>query len=250
MLGLLIPAAIFCIAALLLRFPEVGGIGIQKITLALLALIGLEFLLERLTYLERIPDIERTVASLDARHNCFGTRGTFGSTDDLLRSAQSELFLSGLNLTALTSLIGILEQKARAGVRIRLVAAHPDKRLIDEIALYFGEDGPAFMKRLEANLSVLDSQLQQKYPTRVSIRTTSFRPSFGYAASDPESNSGFIRVEPYTCRSSMVSRPMMQFTKRTRPGEFIVYLDDLRALWDLSIPFPPAGTTSPKTEAH
>ena len=126
----------------------------------------------------------------------------------------------------------IQRQATDERVAIRLLVVQPDKRLIAEISDYFKEDASAFKKRLSANLSVLHSQLQEKYPSQVELRTIHFRPSFGYAACDPDSATGFIRVESYTCHSSQVTRPMMQFKRQNRPSEFALYLDDLNNIWD------------------
>lgn len=231
-LGFVLPLAIVAFSGLLLKFPTLFSLTAEKVTLVLLTMIGMEFLLERLVYLEKLPRMDETLSSLEGSHNCFGLRGTFGTTEEMIKSAEKELFFSGLNLNALTNLIGLLEEKAKQGVKIRLLAVNPEHRLISEIAEYFKEDGPAFEKRLEANLSVLCSRLQAKYPSQVTLSTISFRPSFGYAACDPESALGFIRVESYTCFSSQITRPMMQFKKRSRPNEFALYFNDLKNIWD------------------
>lgn len=239
-LGFILPLAIVTFAALLLKFPTLFSLTTDKVTLVLLTMIGMEFLLERLFYLEKIPKIEDKVSSFEALLNCFGYRGIFGSTEEMIKSVEKELYITGLNLNALTNLIGLLEIKAKQGVKINLLAVHPNGRLISEVADYFTEDGPAFEKRLDANLSVLGSRLRDKYPNRVSLRTTLFRPSFGYAACDPDSAQGFIRVESYTFHSSQVTRPMMQFRKMNRPSEFALYFADLKELWAASIEYLPS----------
>jgi hypothetical protein len=235
--GFALPLAIVVFSALLLKFPTLFSLSAEKVTLVLLTMIGLEFLLERLIYLEKIPRVSDTLSSLEGGLNCFGYRGTFGTTEDMLKSAKAEIFISGLNLNALSGLFGLLEEKAKLGLKIRLLAVQPDPRLIGEVSEYFGEDKEAFEKRLDANLSVLSSRLQRKYSTSVELRTTQFRPSFGYAACDPESANGFIRVESYTCRSFQTTRPMMQFKKQNRPSEFTLYYDDLKNLWKLAKPY-------------
>lgn len=231
-LGFVLPLAIVIFSALLLKFPTLFSLSAEKVTLVLVTMIGMEFLLERLIYLEKLPKMNETLSSLEGSQNCFGFRGTFGTTEEMIKSAEKEIFISGLNLNALTGLIGLLEAKAKQGVKIRLLTVQPEHRLINEIAEYFKEDGPAFEKRLEANLSVLNARLQEKYPNQVTLRTTQFRPSFGYAACDTASAQGFIRVESYTCYSSQITRPMMQFKKQNRPNEFALYFEDLNNIWD------------------
>ena len=230
-LGLFIPLAIVLFSGLLLKFPTLFGLTAEKVSLALMALIGLEFLLERLMYFEKLPDIATALARIDASQKCFGYRGDFGTMEEMIKGCKKEIFLSGLNFNATSGVIGLLEQKAQARVRIKMVAVTVDEALINEVSAYFGEDPKGFRKKLEANLFSFYDRLQVKYPKLVEIRTMGFRPAFGYAAIDPSAPDGFIRVESYTCNSNQVSRPMMQFRKESSPKEFNVYLTDLESLW-------------------
>jgi hypothetical protein len=241
--SLIIGLSIVALAVALLKYPTLFGLTTEQVTLVVLALIGIEFLLEKLCYLEHIPDILAKINRLDAERKVFGHRGDFGSTADMIRSAKKKLFISGISLTAMVQHIELLKERAKDGVSIKLMPMDTNPELIRQCSLYLGENALGALQQLDASLRILDEHLRAEYPRLAEIKTLPHRPAFGYAIVDPDDNHGFIRVENYTCKSGMVSRPMMQFRKTAHHIEFSQYYEDFKRLWDLAVRYPKAAVT-------
>lgn len=237
--SLAIPLSIVVFSVLLLKFPTLFNLTTDRVTLVVLALVGCEFLLERLCYLEHIPEILTKVKKCDGRGKAFGHRGDFGSTTEMIRNVKRKMYISGITLDAMVHHIELLQEKAIQKIPIKLLLISPNPELMKQCSAYLGENDTATLHKLHANLQILHERLQSKNPRTVEIRTISHRPAFGYAIIDSDDNNGFIRVESYTCKGGPVSRPMMQFRRQTEPDEFSAYSSDFDRLWGLACRYSP-----------
>jgi hypothetical protein len=216
-----------------LTFFDIPFLGRDKVIIALLGLLAINALLDRI-YLtgelrEKVESIDRTVSNISAEH--LGFRGEFGTTEDLLLQARKEIWISGVALDGVSRLTGLFEQQIQSGVAVRFLAISQDSSVVNGTAKFFGDDPHDLSSRLQTNLRTLHRRLVSPYPEMASLRTFSHRPSLGYFIIDPHTEFGYMRVETYISKTEQHERPMFQLFKGKDKSWFEVYRRDFENLW-------------------
>lgn len=155
----LVTVAVAAIVAILeLRGGDVGSAG----TVSVLGLLALAVLAERLTYLERIERSLAVVvdrAGLPVVETFYASRQNLPPFGAYLQSAEKDFFAVGTNFGYIVGIeMGLLEQKAKEGCRIRLLMTNPqvagsENPLIGPLNRLFGFTRPTILDQMRHTLN-------------------------------------------------------------------------------------------------
>jgi hypothetical protein len=160
-----------------------------------------------------------------------GIRGDFGSTEDLIKKAKKELWISGVALDYVSKLTSLFQEQTDRGVTIRFLAIDPNPRTMEDTGGYLNENSVILKSRIKNNLTEIHNKLSIDNSGKVTIKTTRFRLALGHFIVDPNEPDGYMRIETYTCHSDQTGRPMLQFFKERDPKWFDIYKKDYEKMW-------------------
>jgi hypothetical protein len=214
------------------------GLKREVIMLWLLAFLSIDALVERHTLLTNMEkDIELLTKSIKLKlcgRDFLKHRKEFPRLEQLVSDANKEIIVTGIALDSIARIIGVFKSKAKEGCNIKFLSISPKDNITNETANYFKEDSSALMSRLNINLDLIYKELVISYPDQVEIRTTDFRPAFGYFIVDSLLDKGYMTVESYIPVADSVNRPFFILTKTMDDVWFEIYLNHFNQLWDRS----------------
>lgn len=225
-------------------FPTPFGLQRDQLLLGLLAFLAVDALVERLELLTNIEKdvgvIRESVASRASGKDLLRLRSDFPRLEHLIADANKEIWVSGITLDTMATLVGVFNSKLKEGFRLRFLAISPEPSVIDEVSEYFGGEANELAWRLKANLSTLSGALVSAEPGQVEIRTIGHRPALGYFIVDPSYEQGYMTIQNYLyrMRGSHVY-PLLFLSKRTDPKWFDIYLKDFELLWSSATEWKP-----------
>lgn len=224
--------------------PTPFGLQRDQLLLGLLAFLAVDALVERLELLTKMEkDIEvirESVASRASGKNLLRLREDFPRLEHLVADANKEIWVSGISLDTMATLVGVFNSKLEEGFRLRFLAISPEPSVVGEASEYFGGEANELAWRLKANLGTLSGALVSAEPGQVEIRTIGHRPALGYFIVDPSYEKGYMTVKNYLyrMRGGHVN-PLLFLSKRTDPKWFAIYLKDFELLWSNATQWKP-----------
>lgn len=161
------------------------------------------------------------------------SRGELPRLEELISEAKEEIWVSGVALDRVSTHTGLLNDRIRTGLRLRLLALDPQTGAVGGTSEYFGVEIEELRARLKASLVTLDSRLMKTEPSCVEMRVVHHRPTFGYFIVDPNLAEGYITVVAYFYKVQGTDIPPMSLLpKKTEPDLFNIYLSDFESQWD------------------
>jgi hypothetical protein len=221
--------------------PQRFGIPSDNIALLLLGFLGVDALLEKLGYLDRI---EKTLKALESP-----PAGAFLKVKDRRPPLEKrleharEIWISGKALSAITtSQYGFLEDKLRDGCSIRVLAIDPDSpaaRVASKSSPTM-PDPDMYAAQIRASLSLLDQlknvRADSTGPGRrkrgtIERRTLDFVPSVSLLAVNPGRADGQLSVELYPYQGAVAGRPAFMLTAERDRRWYDYFVQRFKAMW-------------------
>ena len=172
--------------------------------------------------------------------------------EDMLASAQSEIWLSGIVLDKVISRhMDVLTDRLAAGVRMRVLVVGLERQVVRDTANWVGRD------QLDLAFRILEGMLAIQRMCRssvddgtIEIRTLPFRPLFGYVVIDPDGPDSIMTAAPYLYQIDLAKAaqphlyelpPLFYLAKNsTRRAErdwYARFTSDFQQLWQTGQPW-------------
>ena len=224
--------------------PTPFGLQRDQLLLGLLAFLAIDALLERIELLANIEEdvgvIKGAITSRTGK-DFLRRRMDFPRLENLIKDARKEIWVSGVSLDTMATLVGDFNSKLRdEGFKLRFLAIGPEASVVRETSEYLGGAASDLVARIRASLGALSGELVATDPEQVKIRTSGHRPALGYFIVDPECETGYMTVQNYLyqMRGSNVY-PLLFLSKETDPYWFNIYLDDFKQIWGNAVEWEP-----------
>lgn len=228
--------------------PTILGLQPDQLLPALLAFLAIDALVERLELLNNIEqDIKILKKSTLGARDFLRYRIDFPRLETIINNAKKEIWVSGIGLDTMVTVVGVFQSKLKKGFKLRFLALDPDSAAIQESNDYFHLNREDLMGRVRNNLELLFQRLSQANDGQVQIRVIDHRPALGYFIVDPADNKGFMTVMAYLYRIQCGDQlPMFLLKKETDPHWFSIYLKEFQTLWDDAREWKPEFTNQLK----
>ena len=229
----IVPYVTITLSFLLIVLESPAWLETDKAIMMLLGLLAINSVIDRIGYMTKIEeDVDAIKHKLkNDTSEYFGFRGSFGSTEDLIDRGQKDIWISGVALDSISQLTGKIKKKIDSGANVRLLAIEPEDNVVKETGEYFGDEPKVLENRLEASLIRIHQSLVSGSYGKVKLKVLGHRPTMGYFILDPETEYGYMRVEPYICKTERYERPMIQLHNSSDSQWFEIYKNDFDNLW-------------------
>lgn len=221
--------------------PQSFGITSDKIILAMLAILALDVIIERIGYLDRIEthllDIESKVESKVSADELFKARKQLPSFDFLLE--QGEIFwIGGKNLVGLLNNYGRQIQKAaNEGKKFRFLIHNPNKSALIEIqsaSSYTHSSVKTLEQKLQEAIFIFGDLLNNTPKDSIEIRLTDSLLTNAYLIIDSKKAYGHMIVEFYNYQISSGEQNSLYLKKQSEDRIFNYYLRRFESRWKKS----------------
>lgn len=208
----------------LLKIIELSIAG--EIIIALLALIAVDALSERLDILEKIRD---SLGKLSTGQ-VLKTRKELVSLPEFANHA-SEIYIVAISAIGLISRnLDFIEGKLKNGCRVRIVLLDPDSPSVETLRMQ------AKITSIEKDIGVTLELLKQlaefsNKSDKLEVRFLKVFLPFAVVAVDPYKDSGAMTVEYRTYKKLYTERPHIYLTKADTPQWFQFYRDQIETAW-------------------
>jgi len=207
----------------------------EQIITALLGLLAIDALVERLDLLMSIEqEVQRTNFLLAPKvsANVFLQKQDLRNVGEIIDSTESELWIYGVTLDGLVTLVDKLRQKLLDGCAIHILAPNPKGSAFSETAKFFGSRSDPLAKRLEGNLDILGVRLRGVPNNQVEIRMIDRVISTGFVIVNPSSKNGHLLLRHYRYWFGASGAPIMELFKEREPEWFDLYVDEFSKAWE------------------
>jgi len=233
-------APMLIIAGAIVGSLDLHPFGIQfqtnQIVLALLAFLAIDSIVERLDLLanieQKITSIQKTVNSKTNTADLIKRRQDFPRLEQIIDEARDEIWVTGVTLDAIITMISLFEAKLQEGCNLRFMALDPSGKSIDLAARYYGNDAELSATRIRANLAYLASRLQSTDKGSVEIRVLDQLFPSGYIAIDPNNREGQMLIQLYLYRIDSEIAPILTISKESGEQWFSLYMLQLEKAWN------------------
>ncbi|MBM3179582.1 MAG: hypothetical protein FJZ86_04435 [Chloroflexi bacterium] len=227
----------------------IGSLGLQpfgitftsnQIIMALLAFLAIDALVERLEILTRVEqDIQNIKKSLIPRStsNTFFKKRDYQGLEHLIDEARIEIWIAGITLDSITSLVDRLREKAKQGCNIRILALSPNGIALQEMAKYFASNPDLVGTRITSNLRVLVTNLRPPVKGDIQIKVLDRVFTTGYAISDPNSQNGHMLVQFYNYWVGVKNSPLFELFCEEDKYWYPLYLRQYERAWEHATKF-------------
>lgn len=226
--------------------PQSLGVTSDQILLALLAVLAVDMLIERLGYLERIEtNIAKIESKIEVRvsaDNLFLTRDELGSPLSWLQE-WGEMWVSGKDLIEfITRYAGEVEQAAiKNRKRFRFLIIDPDNpTVISTVAASskLRPNAPAREIMVRQALTYLES-ITSKTPTgAIEVRLANWVPTNSYVIVDGRREHGRMVVEMFGYKIASSERLHVTLTRVADSQTFAYHLKQFESMWQEAKPLP------------
>lgn len=232
----IVPLLVITFAFVGTFLPQPFGLQSEQIVIALLALLAIDSLIERIGVLtgikEDVRELRELADSQSARRTFLGFRKDLPRIDQVISRAETEIWVSGVTLGSVATLTPLFQEGASQGVRVRFLAVTPSEASVEELVRYFGFGRDLAEAYGMSNLTAIYHRLVRQFPKNVELRATVHRPANGYLIIDPNTDHGHMNVTPYLYQvEDSQWTPVLTLSKRTDPRSFQGFLDDFVRLW-------------------
>jgi len=238
----LIPILTMLGAGLVLILSTIGFVQLSTpdtIIIALLALISVDALWERLTILS---SIESKLDHITAVHT-LRSRHEKPRLDEFCANASDISILAISSLSVRTSQLTFIEGSLRRGCSIRLVLLDPDSPGL--IAFNMTSKVDTAANDIRSTLAVLSELIEkQGSKGKLKIRLSKVFIPFTMFARDLYCSSGSMVVQYLNYKQDITERPHVVLTVEDHNHWFVMYRNQFEAIWSASVPFAPTSQKS------
>ena len=214
--------------------PTFLGLSRVQLILAILTFLAVDAFIERFELLSNIEqDIKFLKKSIPGVKDFLRYRIGFPRLEEIINSAKKEIWVSGIGLDTMVTVLGVFQLKLKKGFKLRFLALDPDSAAIQESNEYFHLNREDLMGRVKNNLEALSQRLTPVEVGQIQIKVINHRPALGYFIVDPTDNKGFMTIITYLYGVQCGDQfPMFRLEKETEPLWFSIYLKEFQTLWE------------------
>jgi hypothetical protein len=238
-----LPTLIVIIGAIIISILSFGGqIPIDQAILAVLALLAVDGLVERLDLLagieEDVQAIRETLTPAIRADAFLKRRKDFPRMERLISEARNEIWVAGVTLDTMATLARTFESKVQQGLNIRLLALAPDGDALPLASQYHASSPDFTTTRIASNLATLASRLASGKDGSVEIRVIDRVFPTGYFITDPSSPQGQMIVQLYLYHIDAEEAPLFELSRADDAEWFSVYMRQFEQAWSEGTVFP------------
>ena len=212
---------------------------VEGVTIAILTLLAVDALTERMTLLEKI---EYQLSNLPSG-SLLKPRTELPPLRERGRTA-SEIVMVGVSLiSAVTPNLDFFEHKMKEGCRMRFLLLDPNSPSMATWNLM--NKVPDSQADIATTLKTLEVLLKsaKTNKSKCEIRLSNTFLPFGLAAFDPSKDSGFMNVEYYTYKGTLGERPHIQLKRAKDAKWFEFYKSQYEQLWAEAVKWNPSSAS-------
>lgn len=245
-LGNLVPALTIIIALLgAIGYPK-GLVALRdQLMLSVLGLLGIDALIERHGYHEKILGITSNLTSLEIKPRLY-PRSTVHADErmpDLIRNSKSLLIAGPTLLSTVGQNLEAFREAAVGGksIRLLLMPQDLDAKCMDWLANLYGMSGPDLKDHLNSSFTSIRNLYNSILPERrhfLEVRLLKTVPAASFVMQNSRTNDGLILYEVHLFGRSASDRPCL----RLKPSEtqmYSTYEGAIEDLWEASTPWSP-----------
>jgi hypothetical protein len=181
---------------------------------------------------QSLRELQKTL-SPRARSDIFlRRRRNFPRMEQLIDEARNDIWVAGITLATMVSLVGTFETKLKRGCNIRFLALAPGGDALQTMAKSYGTDPDLAATRIRANLITLASRLESTEKSSVEIRVLDSVISTGYFITDPNSPKGQMIVQLYLYQTEVDEAPLFKLSKADDAQWFSTYMRQFEKAWE------------------
>ena len=197
----------------------------DEIIIALLALVAIDALNERLNILEKI---ERKLSVVNAAQ---GLKGRYEmQTPVQLAGNATEICLCAIHgSSAILPYDGFYANKLKEGCNLRIILLDPDSSAVDPISLV--TDRSQIKQRILSTLDVLERLVNMQEKGACEVRLANAIIPFSMLAADLGKTSGSMNVEYPSYKVTIDNRPHVSLNPADCPYWFTYYKEQFEAMW-------------------
>lgn len=219
--------------------PAPFGLQRDQILLALLAFLTVDTVIERLDLLRNIEEGVNSIgAKLTLRISAdqfFKIRKDFLRMEQIIGDARKEIWVSGVSLDAMVTIIGSFQTKLTEGCNLRFLAVAPNSSALTEHLRAHSvssdsETADFRSSQISINLKALSKRLAPE-KREVEIHTIDRNPPFGFFISDPNSPHSRMIVQLYGFRVEADEAPLFELTKDKDPIWYRFFRKQFELMW-------------------
>jgi hypothetical protein len=202
----------------------------EEVIIALLALLAIDALTERISVLERIEN------KLRGRGVRLRDRNSFAEPLERRLASASEVCLVGVNLVGIISHHrDLMTARAKEGCRFRIVTLDPE--FLNLSSLPYSWYGSGRKESLRYAMHSIERIIRKTGEDRVELRLARFPPPYSLLMIDPGRASGEVQVELYTHGRSTQERPHFILTRDIDSYWYDFFRREFELVWESSREF-------------
>lgn len=155
------------------------------------------------------------------------SRKEFERMEDIVAAAEKEIFILGINLEGALNIRGLLQEKSKRGIKIKLLAMEPFGKTIDAFNIN-NVDINERRNKIVSNLKILKTIASNN----IELRTTDRIFIAGCTAIDMGSPGGRIIAQQYLNCISTSEAPILDIYYTDNAHWFEIYQQYLETLWE------------------
>lgn len=206
----------------------------DEIIIALLALVAVDALNERLNILEKIESRLRDIDSTQ------GLKGRYEMQNPVQQAGNaSEICLCVIHgTTVIFPYVGFYATRMKEGCNIRIILLSPDSPAVGLINLRSKHSQTK--QHIISALDTLEGLVGMQAKGRCEVRLASTSIPFSMFAVDLNKPSGFMNVEYYAYKVAIDDRPHVFLAASDCPYWFTYYKQQFEAIWSDSMTWTPS----------
>lgn len=233
---------------------KIPGISINsdQIIMALLGFLAIDALIERLDLLTKmegdlgvVHDKLKPLTTMAEKINLISTRlippapseEFLKQRDSLvlkavIQLAEKEIFVYGVTLDSLVTLVPLLHEKLKDNCKIRILVPNPDGTAFQETARYFASRPDVLATRLNSNLDNLSRRLKQIPSGSFEIKLVNRVFTKGCVGVDTSSERGKLLIQLYRYWYGVINAPVFELVKKYDKHWYPIFWEEIYKAWE------------------
>jgi len=209
----------------------------EQIIISLLGFLAVDALIERLDVLTNIEQGIHSIAKLinpKAPSEAFFYTRDFSRVEKIIRESHNEIWIYGVTLDGLVTLVNPLQDKLRKGYKIKILAPDPSGDEFQSTAKYFGSRPAQLAARLKGNLDNLGIRFRQVENSNFEIKVLDRVFTTGYVISDPNSADSKMLVQMYMFWFGVNNAPNFELIHKDDKQWYSVFITQFNKAWEFA----------------
>ncbi len=209
----------------------------EQIIISLLGFLAVDALIERLDILTNIEQGIQSVTKLinpKVPSEAFFHTRDFSKVEKIIRESHNEIWIYGVTLDGLVTLVNPMQDKLRKGCKIRILAPNPDGNEFEATARYFGSRPAQLASRLKGNLDNLGIRFRQVQNSDFEIKVLNRVFTTGYVISDPNSAEGKMLIQLYMFWFGVNNSPNFEIVSKDDKEWHPVFIRQFNKAWEFA----------------